>query len=63
MGASGAKKWINALEHPDDKKVRLQPHDGNFWRSKTPPQFLPFQRFFGNKDPIQIAPKLSATVT
>jgi len=62
VGVSGAKKWVNALEQPEDEKVRAQAHDGKFWRSTTVPQFLPFQGLFGNNVPSQIAPKLSATV-
>jgi len=62
-GGKWARKRVNALEQPEDEKVRAQAHDGKLWRSTAAPQFLPFQGYFGNSDPIQIAPKLSATVT
>jgi len=66
VGVIGARERVNALEQTVNEQGRgggVQTLDDKFWRSTTAPHFTPFQGFFGNNDPIQIAPKLSATVT
>ena len=72
MGEYVARKGVNTTdrENPSNKKVSRWENTGEKVGVETqdpqPPQFVPSvpsQGCFGNNDPTQIAPRLSAMVT
>ena len=59
-GVSGSRGGASALEQLGNG-WGVQTYSGKFKEPTTAPQFISFQGRFGNNEPTQTAPKLSAT--